>query len=517
MPTLDWIAGQEPSTISFKVRTVTQNQNSTVMHQEVLTIGGSESTLALAAVVDTTPGSTAWGLAVREVAHSTTVNVSSLGGVVVVRSSAANALVSVYQSTAADLNVTVAGYSTTVNVSSLGGVVTQRPSDTNWASSAGFHFNSSGELQTVATVTTSTTVNVSSLAGAVIMRSSAANALVSVYQSTAADLQATVAQASTTWAVQLTNYSTVMQVSSLGGIVAVRPSDTNWASSAGFRFNSSGELLTVAAVTTSTTVNVSSLAGRVTTAPSDTNWASSAGFHFDSSGYLQTVASFTGSTIVTISTGSVRVHQSTAADLNVTVAGYSTTANVSSLAGRVTTAPNDTNWASSAGFHFDSSGALKVATLTYRQVWGTAQTVINSSVDIAAGNFSGAPAAEFNNTNDTAVPYARWAKAMGEFPDWAAAPVAGTTIDLYGVLKDVDGTDDDTDAPASTAAGGARYFGSWIVAAADALQRRTITIDLLGVEKCDFYVKNGTAQNMNNDTGTNVVVKITPFSMGIYP
>ena len=42
-----------------------------------------------------------------------------------------------------------------------------------------------------------------------------------------------------------------------------------------------------------------------------------------------------GSTQVSVSTGSVRVHQSTAADLNVTVAGYSTTVNVSSLAGAV--------------------------------------------------------------------------------------------------------------------------------------------------------------------------------------
>jgi hypothetical protein len=41
------------------------------------------------------------------------------------------------------------------------------------------------------------------------------------------------------------------------------------------------------------------------------------------------------STIVTVSTGSVRVHQSSAADLNVTVAGYSTTVNVSSVAGVV--------------------------------------------------------------------------------------------------------------------------------------------------------------------------------------
>lgn len=151
------------------------------------------------------------------------------------------------------------------------------------------------------------------------------------------------------------------------------------------------------------------------------------------------------------------------------------------------------------------------------QFFGSAVTVIDLNTDIAAGNFSGAPAATFTN-NDAAVPAATHARAMGEFPDWAAAPVAGTVVELWGVLKDVDGTDDDTDAPSGTASGGARYFGAWVIAAADALQRRTITISLEGISSdmsVDFYIRNGTAQNMNNDAGTNCVVKITPFSYGI--
>lgn len=156
-----------------------------------------------------------------------------------------------------------------------------------------------------------------------------------------------------------------------------------------------------------------------------------------------------------------------------------------------------------------------MANYPQKQFFGTAQTVINSATDIAAGNFSGAPAATFDNTTDAAVPYAEWAVAMAEFPDWAAAPVFGTSVELWGVLKDVDGTDDDTDAPATTVSGGARYFGSWIIAAVDALQRRTITISLLGCQFVDFYIKNGTAQNMNNDGGTSVVVKVTPMSLGI--
>jgi hypothetical protein len=156
-----------------------------------------------------------------------------------------------------------------------------------------------------------------------------------------------------------------------------------------------------------------------------------------------------------------------------------------------------------------------MADVPTRMFYGTAQTVINTGTDIASNNFSGAPAATFDNTTDAAVPYALWAEAMIEMPDWAAAPVAGTTVGLWGVLKDTDGTDDDTDAPSGTSAGGARFFGSWTVAAVDALQRRTITISLLGCRLVDFYIINGTAQNMNNDGGTNCVVKITPFAVGV--
>lgn len=160
----------EPSTITNRAAAVTIARGSTNEQQEILCIGDGQSSLGVAVVTDTTPASTAFGVVVREAAPSTgPIAVSSIAGPVTIRSSAANALVSVYQSTAADLNVTVAGYSTTVNVSSVG--------------------------------------------GAVIVRSSAADALVSVYQSTAADLNVTVA-----------GYSTTVNVSSLAGAVTVRNS-----------------------------------------------------------------------------------------------------------------------------------------------------------------------------------------------------------------------------------------------------------------------------------------------------
>ena len=155
-----------------------------------------------------------------------------------------------------------------------------------------------------------------------------------------------------------------------------------------------------------------------------------------------------------------------------------------------------------------------MANYAARQFFGTAQTCINTATDIAANNFSGAPAATYDNTSDASYPYAEYAVAMLEMPDWAAAPVQGTVVSLWGVLIDTDGTDDDTDAPSGTTSGGARWFGSFVIAAADALQRRTITIDMLGVQKVNFYLKNETAQNMNNDAGTNCVLKVTPLAVG---
>lgn len=156
-----------------------------------------------------------------------------------------------------------------------------------------------------------------------------------------------------------------------------------------------------------------------------------------------------------------------------------------------------------------------MADVPARQFFGTAQTVINTTADIAAGTFSGAPAATFDNTIDALVPYARYAQVMVEFPDWAAAPAAGSLIELWGVLVDTDGTDDDTDAPSGSSSKGARCFGAFAIADVDALQRRTITVSLLGVQKVNFYLRNGTAQNLNNDGGTACVVKVTPFDVGV--
>ena len=85
MPSFSNIGLQEPSTITARVAAVTVNRGSTAEQQEILVLGDSESSLGIARVVAAAPNSTDWGLVTRQVGYvapSTTVNVSSVGGVV---------------------------------------------------------------------------------------------------------------------------------------------------------------------------------------------------------------------------------------------------------------------------------------------------------------------------------------------------------------------------------------------------------------------------------------------------
>ena len=346
---------QEPSTITARVATVTIQRGSTVEHQEILVIGDATSSNAVAQVTNAAPSTSAYGLAVRQVdavqsaqsgawtVRATLSSTSADNPVTAVQSgnwtvranlsstaadnpvtaaqagtwnigtvTAVSGKVSVVNSSAADLNVTVAGYSTTVNVSSLAGIVAVRPSDTNWASSAGFHFNSSGELLTVAAVATSTTVNVSSLAGRVAFAGyHASGSLVNVTDSTNNAINVNVVAGSAAG-------STVATISR-------------------FQDSSNNGIAVADSVNNALRVNVVAGAAGGSTV-------------------------YTLSRVLDSSNNGIAVADSVNNALRMTVvAGGSTTVNVSSVAGVVAVRPSDTNWASSAGFHFDSSGALQIS------------------------------------------------------------------------------------------------------------------------------------------------------------
>lgn len=120
MATFNHISGQEPSTVSFKVATITQTRNSSVMHQEILSIGDPDSSAAIAAVVNQAPGSTAWALAVREVTPTSIVTIAALPPTLLSTSvSAANSTAFHVRvvggaSSAADFPVAISGNSTAI-------------------------------------------------------------------------------------------------------------------------------------------------------------------------------------------------------------------------------------------------------------------------------------------------------------------------------------------------------------------------------------------------------------------
>jgi hypothetical protein len=146
---------------------------------------------------------------------------------------------------------------------------------------------------------------------------------------------------------------------------------------------------------------------------------------------------------------------------------------------------------------------------------GTAQTIINTTGSMAASNFTTASGTLFATTATTDVQWAPYGLATLYVNEFLAAPTSGAVISLYGVLNNVDGTSDDTNLPSGTTGQATpRFFGSFPMAASTAAQRRTIVIDLLGVQDCDFYCYNGTAQTWSS-SAANSTLKITPFSIGV--
>jgi len=221
--TFNHISGAEPSTITFKAATVSMTRNSSVMHQEIISIGDPDSSLAVAVVTNAVPASTAWGLVTREAGGV----LSSLGGIVQIQgnstvfqggapwsvSQVAGSTWSVraQNSTAADLLATV---SQGTNPWTVAGNCTVAPlAGSTWAVRP--IQSSAADMQVTATPAAGSTFNVRAL------------------QSSAADLQVTVTPVSTTWQVQEHGDSTVIQGTSpwvVAGASTVAPlAGSTWA------------------------------------------------------------------------------------------------------------------------------------------------------------------------------------------------------------------------------------------------------------------------------------------------
>lgn len=334
MPNFSNIGLQEPSTITNRVAAVNIARGSTTEQQEILVIGDSESSLGIARVLNQAPNSTEWGLVVRPVGDSTQMAVSSVAGVVSV-SPVSTASVRVAQSSAADLQATVTPASTVWAVQAAqSGSWTVRANLSSTSADNPVSAAQSGTWSVTAS-NFSTTVNVSSLAGNV-----------RVVNSSAADLNVTVA-----------GYSTTANVSSLAGRVAI----------AGY--HQSGSFVNVTD-STNNAINVNVVAGAaggstiatISRIQDSSNNGIAVADSVNNAIRVNVVAGAAGgSTIVTVSTGSVRVHQSTAADLQMTAAQggtWTVRANLSSTsADNPVTASQTGTWTVNLGTHLQSTAA----------------------------------------------------------------------------------------------------------------------------------------------------------------
>lgn len=148
---------QEPSTVTKRLAAVAIDRNSTTQYQEVMVLGSPNSTgvVALAEVQATVPASTSFGLVVRVADPSTgPIQISSVGGVVAVSTGPVqvSSVGGVVQVSTGPFQISSIVGVVTVStgpfaISSIAGVTRTMPNSTAWASSAGFHFDSSGAMQ----------------------------------------------------------------------------------------------------------------------------------------------------------------------------------------------------------------------------------------------------------------------------------------------------------------------------------------------------------------------------------
>lgn len=165
MATFNHIGGAEPSTLTFKAATVSMTRNSSVMHQELISLADPESSLSVARISSLAPASSDAGLIVRQVGWSTIV---SIGGPT---------------STAAPVSndtgviVRVVGYSTIVTVAAM-------PAGSTTVTVAALPANSSQvEVRNTVTIQGNSTVFYAPAAN--IIRSSIAQSSTSVQMSAA--------------------------------------------------------------------------------------------------------------------------------------------------------------------------------------------------------------------------------------------------------------------------------------------------------------------------------------------
>lgn len=370
MASFSHISGQEPSTVTFKAATVTLTRNSSAMHQELISLADPESSLSIARVSSAAPASSDAGLIVRQVGHSTIVSVAALP--------ANSSQVEVRAMPAGSTTVTIAAItgpvSTGAPTTSDTGVIVRQVGYSTIVSVAAFPANSSQvEVRNTVTIAGNSTVVAAAgqLSSAVAPSNSSIAHVVRLAggPSSAADVAITVhgnvsSNSSVYLPVRLTNGTGFLSAaadyvegstyteSGIAGPTIMFATDTlatmqHVASTRGLPVNivagsAAGPTSTAAPASNDTGLVVRqvgySTVVTVAAVPANSSLVSLTQI---AAGYLSTAAAAANSSAL-----NVRIvgGPSSATDLQTRIAG-----------------PTSTTWASSAGFHFDSSGALNVA------------------------------------------------------------------------------------------------------------------------------------------------------------
>lgn len=149
-------------------------------------------------------------------------------------------------------------------------------------------------------------------------------------------------------------------------------------------------------------------------------------------------------------------------------------------------------------------------------LYGSATTVISLAATLANGantynGLTGCTLTLLDNSTDK-YPHCRFVIDLQD--TFSAAPTAGSTIDLYMTLHDVDGTSDETPEPGATdIVNLATYVGSFVLDNQDVATRKAIIVHgcLAGVTSARFHILNSSGVTLSYSTNA-ITVKATPFT-----
>lgn len=149
-------------------------------------------------------------------------------------------------------------------------------------------------------------------------------------------------------------------------------------------------------------------------------------------------------------------------------------------------------------------------------VYGSTTTCISlaAALSNAANTYTGMTGITMTAlSNSSQYPDAR---LVLNIPDtFAAAPTAGSTIDVYMTVDNIDGTSGETPVPAaSDITSLARYVCSFVMDNQDVATRKVKIVQgcLHGVVDANFYLYNGCGQALSYSANP-ITLKVTPLSL----